>query len=204
MRIVSIVLIIILSAIPSRVVAEESDCETGCASCVPQQIEVCIGVGPAPKIMPFYHTNFDKAYILAMYQQNADIAGLASLGARRALDRCIRVLSTKIVMERLESNQDLELWYRQYFNCQMPEMCTGRLAALEAQLACYSDSGFDCIYASMIIGLMQQAKDAATIAVDRTGMLLLNRQARITCRTNENEIRAFYRWRETGQLPPQR
>lgn len=155
---------------------------------------VCIGPGPVERIQDLFGSNFEMGYMLTMYQQNADIGAMALFGSQRAGDSYIRALSRKMALERIDMNQDLRAWYLTYMSRNMPPAEIQRFTGLQEALSTYTGTEFDCMYASVMIGLMQQSQDAADMAIDRSEILQLRQQALVVSRTNENEIQAFQRW----------
>ena len=173
--------------------------EEGTQCVVPVEM-INLGAGPAPMLERVPDDQFDEAYMLMAYQQSSDIAALAAYGLDHASSQDIKVFSRKIAMERIDIRNDLKRWYWQYNNRIMPEPTTERQEVLLAALYGCCGADFDCRYAQLMIELMQQTGDAAELAIDNTENLDLLFQARVAQRTNENEIRAFQRWLDSGSL----
>lgn len=184
--------------------------ETGRQCVVPSEM-IDLGAGPFPLLEQVPDYLFNETYMLTMYQLNSDIAALAAYGLDNAYDQDIKVFSRKIALERIDLSNDLRRWYWQYNNRIMPKPDTARQEALLGALSGCSGQEFDRRYAELMIELMQQSEETAELAIETnenpdptvdptTTNLDLLFHARVTQRTNENEIAAFQRWLDTGSL----
>lgn len=173
--------------------------EKGTQCVVPMEM-INLGDGFACTLETVPDYQFDETYMRMMYQQSSDIAALAAYGLDHASDQELKVFSRKIAMERIDVKNDLTRWYWQYDNKIMPKPRTERQEMLLAGLYGCCGTEFDCRYAQLMIELMQQSSYAAELAIDNTDNLDLLFQARVAQRTNDNEIRAFQKWLDTGAL----
>lgn len=189
----SIVLIAVALGLAAPASGQPSVCPPQCGAVPPV---IAVGEAPSDRIQNLYGMDFDWAYMLTMYQQNSDIASLATLGSRRACNPAIVYLSVKIARERADMNEDLRQWSSIFANRTMP--CV--TPACFAQLECCGCPEFDCTYVAMMTGLLVQSELAADMAIDRTTIPQLRMQARVIEVTNRNEADAFQRWRQTGSL----
>lgn len=194
MRPIWIVLIILVLNMP--LITNAAVAQTPyCIAAVP----VPVGNGPLARIanLPLGWQS-DWAYMETMYQQNMVIAGLADIASRQSTDAGVRILSGKIVLERIDMNDRLRLWYRVFTNRAAIPYSSVRANILQQALLCTGD--FNCAYTSMMISLMQQSLDAARWATWNSDIPELRNQAWVVERTNQNEIGAFRSWQQTGSI----
>jgi len=196
-----IVLTILLVAAPAIARSHTDPAPvTACPQCPLSPQVLTVDPGPVPAIENFWGSQFDWAYMLAMYQQNRDIQLIAAMGNELSCDPTMREFSRKIILERGDMNTNLKNWYFIYFDRIMPNPPPRRAEALVCMLRGLSPAEFNCTYSAVMIGLLRQSQDAADWAIDKSTILELRDQARVTYRTNQNEADAFTRWRQTGSL----
>lgn len=195
MRLLYIVLIIIgLSATAPAAFAQ-------CAPYCPVTPAVDIGSGPLANLKRINTINtqaYESGYMELMYQQNADIMALAQFEVNAGCNSALKTLSRKIFEERYDQNEDLRLNnYAQTDNLTFSKD-SARYSKIIQQMSGCCGTGVDCAYASAMICLMKQAKDAADCAICNAHSSDLVRQARVISQTSYNEIIALQVWMRTG------
>jgi uncharacterized protein (DUF305 family) len=129
-----------------------------------------------------------------MFQQHSDIEALASQGIAKASDGWLRDISGKIRYEQTKMNEKLVGWYPA-FNC---EGALGvnyqRPQTILDNLQCLTGCEFDVQYARTMVGLLEQSKCAADLAIEKATRPQLRDQARIVSRSAYNEINALNGW----------
>ena len=159
-----------------------------------------IGTGPACALAQACGTEFDKAYVLDMYQQNADVAALAAYGVQHVTSGDLRSLSGKIVNERNDVTSKLAGWYTQLACGPIPCVNSDRVDTIIASLSGCCGCEFDRKYAAAMVQLMAQTMDADNLGLQRLTRPEIKNQAQLQVRTNYNEINAFNRFLQTGHV----
>lgn len=169
-------------------------CPAPAPACEPTcpPIPAAVGAGPMPAICDVAcPEDFDKVFIQAVYQNNADIVALATLGMQQACDRELRNLSGKIRHERTQHNQKLVKFARMSGECNLNLACN---TCITDQITTLVGQDFDVRYAVLLAGLLTQAQEAAKVGMDRSCIADLRNQNRISYRAAENEIAALQTW----------
>jgi|GEM_PF-1064048 len=167
----------------------------------PCPIPAQFGCGPLPKITNLVcATDFDKAYIPAMYQHNMDIIAVASVGAEMAPSDDITDLAIKIRNERIQQNQKLALFARQAGYGALP-VDYNEVAMYRNQLMGVAGMDFSARWATLMVGLLQQSQQSAQLAATRATLPQLRDQGNINARACANEIDALQRWLARNGLP---
>jgi hypothetical protein len=172
-------------------------CPAACPAVAPCEptcppIPAAVGAGPMPAICNLTcPADFDKAFVQAAYQNNADIIGLATLGIQQSTSSELRGLSGKIRNERTQHNQKLVKFARMIGECNLNLVCN---ACLTDQISTLVGQDFNVRYAVLMVGLLMQAQDAAKAGMSQSGIADLRNQNRISYRAAENEIAAFQSW----------
>lgn len=175
---------------PAAVCPPVAECPPPAPVCPP--IPAAVGAGPMPAITSVTcPEDFDKTFIQAVYQNNADIIALATLGMQQACDRQLRNLSGKIRHERTQHNQKLVQFARMVGNCDLNLVCN---TCITDQLTTLVGQDFDIRYSILMIGLLMQAQDAARVGMTQSCIADLRNQNRISFRAAENEIAALQNW----------
>ncbi|MCE5323650.1 DUF305 domain-containing protein [bacterium] len=198
MRYLGITLLALMfAAVPTTLFAE-CGCEPACPTC-PAPCLTCpaepasIGAGPCPELADLCGCDFDQAFMRLMYQQHSDIAALATQGIQLSTNKAIRDLSGKIRYEQTKQSQKLAYW------AQKQGMCT--LTADYNRIQCVMDSLKQCCgadynvpYVKTMIGLLEQNRAAAQLALSKATMPGLRDQARIVVNSTSKEIVALQNW----------
>ena len=166
------------------------------AVCPPEPIcppiPAAVGAGPMPALSNIAcPEDFDKTFIQAVYQNNADIIALATLGMQQACSSEIRNLSGKIRHERTQHNQKLVQFARMVGECNLNLTCN---TCITDQITTLVGQDFDLRYSVLMVGLLMQAQDAARVGMSQSCIADLRNQNRISFRAAENEIAAFQNW----------
>jgi predicted outer membrane protein len=146
------------------------------------------------------NTDFDAAYTKAMYQQHADISAVATMGIEQTQDKNLRDLAIKIRNERAQQNEKLAMFNRQLGLGTLP-LDYNEMAMYRSQLSDTTGRDFDIRFATVMMGLLQQSRNAATMAQSRAALPALRNQAGIVAKSDTNEIDALQRWLNRNNLP---
>jgi len=152
-----------------------------------------IGMGPAPMLSRLTGAQFDREYVVSMFQLNSDIIALTNQGATRLTSSDVKSLSSKIRGEQMDKNQKLTTWARQ-MGVTMPPVNYARIQGVLSRLSTYSGHAYDVQYTRALITLLQQSRRASLLAPNRSIMPQIKNQALITVKATGNEITALQRW----------
>lgn len=152
-------------------------------------------VAPALQIQGLTGTSFDNTYMRVMYQHHSDTAALAQVERDNTNSTVLRNLSDKIIRERNNLNKKLAEWYRRGGGGELSELCyTPPRSWL--QTAGLASDQFDNRFVQLMLTQLQQARDAAQLAVSNATMPDLRNQANLIVKISEREIDALQRWQQ--------
>lgn len=200
-------LALMFAAVPTTLLAEcgcEPACPAPCPStcptpCPTTTCPTCpaepanIGAGPCGALSDLCGCEFDQEFMRLMYQQHSDIAALATQGIQLSTDKGIRDLSGKIRYEQTKQSQKLAYW------AQKQGMCTltanyNRIQGIMDDLRQCCGADYNIPYVRTMIGLLEQNRAAAQLAMSRATMPGLRDQARIVVNSTTKEIVALQNW----------
>ena len=183
-------------------------CPTTCTPCPEPCPPACsipaqFGCGPVPKVCNIAcASDFDKSYIQAMYQQHADIIGLATMGVENATDKDLRNLAIKIQNERLQENSKLAKFaVKAGLTCTPLTLDYNEVTFYRNQLMCLSGQDFNVRWANLMMGLLQQSQQAGQMAATQASMPDLRNQGSIVAKASANEISALQKWMTRNNVP---
>ena len=148
---------------------------------------------PLSQIQNLSGRQFDSAYMRAMYQHHSDTSALASLELQYSNDTSLKELADKIQHERSDLNAKLAQWYRASFGGSLSESCLPPPTVLMSFRGLAS-AKFDNEFVRLMIDYIQQAKDAAQLALVKAVSVDLRQQSKIVVRSADLEIAALRRW----------
>lgn len=166
-------------------------CPSTCPTCPAEPAS--IGAGPCGALSDLCGCEFDQEFMRQMYQQHSDIAALATQGIQLSTDKGIRDLSGKIRYEQTKQSQKLAYW------AQKQGMCTltadyNRIQAVMDDLRQCCGSDYNIPYVKTMIGLLEQNRAAAQLAMSKATMPGLRDQAKIVVNSTTKEIVALQNW----------
>ncbi|MCE5313470.1 MAG: DUF305 domain-containing protein [Armatimonadota bacterium] len=174
-------------------------CPTACPAPCPSACPTCpaepasIGAGPCSALADLCGCDFDQAFMRLMYQQHSDVAALATQGIQLSTDKNIRDLSGKIRYEQTKQNEKLVMWAQKLNNCTLP-VDYMRIQGIMEDLQKCCGSDYNIPYVKTMIGLLQQNRDAAQLAISKATVPGLRDQARIVVKSTTREIAALQSW----------
>jgi uncharacterized protein (DUF305 family) len=166
-------------------------CPTTCTTCPTEPAN--IGAGPCSELADLCGCDFDQAFMQLMYQQHSDIAALATQGIQLSTNKAIRDLSGKIRYEQTKQSQKLAYW------AQKQGMCTltaeyNRIQGVMDTLKQCCGADYNIPYVKTMVGLLEQNRNAAQLALSNASMPGLRDQARIVVNSTSKEIVALQNW----------
>ncbi|MCL5104474.1 MAG: DUF305 domain-containing protein [Armatimonadetes bacterium] len=176
--------LVLILAISSVAVGEE--CKTGDR---PPELRA----SPASQLQNLSGTEFDLVYMRVMYQLHSDIQSLAEQGIVRTSGRGLRILSDGIKHEQMDQNAKLAAWYKKTTGGQLSDFCVQSNPDFD-RLGTVLPRDYDTAYARTMIAYLQQARDAAQLAVSKAVMPELRDQAGLTVKAADREITALRNW----------
>lgn len=191
-------------------------CPATCAPCCPTtqlcpQAKQCpcpivnpaaIGAGPAPDLSCLSCADFDKAYAQKIYNQNMTIAALATEGIQRASNKNLRDISGEIRTNVTSENVKLSQWNAGMGNCSI-QVDTSRGQTIIESLASSTGDCFDVAYAQTMINVLVQSRDSNMLAVNKSALPEIQRQAKVALSHENDEIMRLQRWlKYHGVCPP--
>lgn len=161
-----------------------------------------IGAGPAQSLATLAGGDFDLAYICEMYRLHGNISALASLGIEQSTDKRLKDFAGKVRYEQTKLNEKLAAVNRQTGR---PGLVAdySKVQSISAALAAYTEEQFSIVFATMLIGVLDQARQAAALGEQKATLPELRSQARVIAGSAEKEIEALSRWMRTGFLSAQ-
>jgi uncharacterized protein (DUF305 family) len=166
-------------------------CEAPCLTCPAQPAD--IGAGPAPCLENLCGCDFDVAFMQQMYQQHSDITALATQGIQLSTDKDIRDLSGKIRYEQTKQSQKLVYWAQKQGFCNLTADYN-RIQGVMDNLKQCCGADYNIPYVQTMIGLLEQNRCAAQMAMSRATQPGLRDQAKIVVNSTSKEIAAFQSW----------
>lgn len=208
MKYLGVTLLALMFAAVPTIAFAECGCEPACpapcpstcpAPCPTTTCPTCpaepanIGAGPCADLADLCGCDFDQAFMRLMYQQHSDIAALATQGIQLSTDKGIRDLSGKIRYEQTKQSQKLSYW------AQKAGMCTlnadyNRIQGVMDSLKQCCGGDYNVPYVKTMIGLLEQNRDAAQLALSKATVPGLRDQARIVVNSTSKEIVALQNW----------
>lgn len=152
-------------------------------------------VAPASQLRGLTGTSFDNTYMRVMYQHHSDTAALAQVEKENTNSTVLRDMSNKIIRERNDLNLKLAIWYRQSTGGELSELCYPPPQSW-LQTAGLASGEFDNRFVQLMLTQLQQAKDAAQLAVSNATLADLRSQANLVIKISDLEITALRRWQQ--------
>jgi uncharacterized protein (DUF305 family) len=138
-----------------------------------------------------------------MYQQHSDIAALATQGIQLSTDKNIRDLSGKIRYEQTKQSQKLAYWAQKQGACTLTADYNRMQGVMDNLKQCCG-ADYNIPYVKTMIGLLEQNRAAAQLALSNATMPGLRDQARIVVNSTSKEIVALQNWLSRfGEICPQ-
>lgn len=201
MRYLGITLLaLIFAAVPSTIFAAcgcepaptcPAPCPTTCTTCPAEPAN--IGAGPCADLADLCGCDFDQAFMRLMYQQHSDIAALATQGIQLSTNKAIRDLSGKIRYEQTKQSQKLAYWAQKQGTCTLTADYNRIQYVMDTLKQCCG-ADYNIPYVKTMIGLLEQNRDAAQLALSKATMPGLRDQARIVVNSTSKEIVALQNW----------
>ena len=194
-----------------------TQCPVACPEVCPQacpQVQLCpqqcpcpainpaaIGAGPAPDLAGLSCGEFDKAYMQSMFNQNNSLIVLTTYGVQRVANETLRDISGEIQNNVTGENSYLAPIYAG-MECGTIPVDFNRPPMIINSLSESTDRCFDIAYTQTLVGVLQQARDANALAVNRSTMPQMRDLARAAVAREDCEIMRLQRWlREHGVCP---
>lgn len=138
-------------------------------------------------------TNFDIAYMQAMYQLHSDISAMAAQAMQRLSGIVLVKLSDQIRKGQDDQNAKLAMWYRQLTGGQLTSYPTQSNPDFQ-RLQCALPAQYGDQYACTMLVYLGKARQGAALGMSRATLPDLKNQAKLVEQSAAREIEAIRKW----------